>query len=76
VGSHLYDDQGKLIDVDHSRHDLPAPVEPGETLRLTIDVSLPRPGDYQLAFDLVSEGVMWFENQGSRPIRVNVRVLP
>jgi hypothetical protein len=75
-GSHLYDDWGKLIEVDYSRHDLPAPVEPGETMRLTIDVALPGPGEYQLAFDLVSEGVMWFENQGSKPIRVDVCVLP
>ena len=76
LGSHLYDEQGKLIEVDYSRHDLPAPVEPGETMQLSIDVSLPGPGGYELAFDLVSEGVMWFENQGSRPIRLKVRVLP
>ena len=76
LASHLYDNQGNLIEVDYSRHDLPAPVEPGETIRLTIDVSLPGPGGYELAFDLVSEGVMWFENQGSKPIRVKVRVLP
>jgi hypothetical protein len=76
LGSHLYDNRRKLIEVDYSRHDLPAPVEPGETMRLTIDVPLPGPGEYQLAFDLVSEGVMWFENQGSKPIRVDVRVLP
>ena len=70
LGSHLADDEGTLIAVDHSRHDLPADVKPGETVTLAVNVPLPGPGAYRIAFDLVAEGVSWFENLGSRPVHV------
>lgn len=41
---------------------------------MAIEVVLPRAGAYQLTFDLVAEGVSWFENLGSRPVPISVRI--
>jgi SAM-dependent methyltransferase len=74
IGTHLYDADDNLIAVDHSRHDLPASVRPGQTIQTTIDVPLPEPGRFRLTFDLVAEGVTWFENVGSKPVIVTARM--
>jgi SAM-dependent methyltransferase len=74
LGSHLYDGDGRLMAIDYSRHDLPEPVPPGGGLTLEVEVMLPGPGRFQLGFDLVAEGVSWFENQGSNPVKVHVQV--
>jgi SAM-dependent methyltransferase len=74
LGAHLADGDGTLIAVDHSRHDLPADVRPGGTVTLDVDVRLPGAGRYRLTFDLVAEGVSWFENLGSKAVDVHVIV--
>jgi SAM-dependent methyltransferase len=73
LATHLYDEHGALLDIDHSRHALPADVAPGAQVTLTVDVPLPKTGGCRLAFDLVAEGVTWFENVGSTPVYVTVR---
>jgi len=73
LGTHLYDRAGVPIDVDHSRHDLPATIYPGDQVRLDVTVPLPTQGRFVIEFDLVAEGVSWFENLGSRPVRVTVQ---
>ncbi|HET9370392.1 MAG TPA: hypothetical protein VFO19_09095, partial [Vicinamibacterales bacterium] len=72
LGTHLYDGRGDLLAIDHSRHELPQSVAPGETIAMTASVPLPGPTAYRLTFDLVAEGVTWFENLGSRPATVEV----
>jgi len=74
LATHLYDGDGKLINIDFSRHELPVPVSPGETITMSVEEHLPGSGRYRLAFDLVAEGVMWFENVGSTPVVVTARV--
>jgi SAM-dependent methyltransferase len=74
LATHLYDGDGKLVNIDFSRHELPVPVSPGETVTMSIEEYLPDSGRYRLAFDLVAEGVTWFENVGSTPIVVTARV--
>lgn len=74
LGSHLYDGGGNLITVDFSRHGLPVRVGPGERIPLDIDLELPGEGSYKLSFDMVAEGVTWFENVGSKPVDLSVRV--
>lgn len=74
LASHLYDDEGRVLNLDYSRDDLPGPVNPGETIFVKINVALPDRGSYRLVFDLVAEGVIWFENAGSKPVAVAVRV--
>jgi hypothetical protein len=73
LGAHLYDGAGRLLNVDHFRADLPRPVAPGEQVQMSVSVPLPSSGLYRIGFDLVAEGVTWFENQGSEPVVVSVR---
>jgi SAM-dependent methyltransferase len=73
VGTHLYDRDAKLIAIDHSRHDLPRDVDPGESIDITIEVPLPADGDFVVGIDLVAEGVIWFEHVGSRTLMVPAR---
>jgi hypothetical protein len=73
LGSHLARADGTLIDLDFSRDPLPKFVAPGESVDMDIALVLREPGEYRLTFDLVAEGVSWFENLGSRPVEVRVR---
>ena len=45
---------------------LPEDIAPGETIEIEIGLRAPeRSGNYQLAFDMVSEHLAWFEDLGS-----------
>jgi hypothetical protein len=75
LGAQLCAEDGTLIDLNHARSFLPQTLQPGETADITMDVPAPgAPGQYQLKFDLVFEGVDWFEACGSpttlHPFRV------
>lgn len=66
LGAQLCREDGSLINLDFARSRLPGPIGPGESA--DIDIELPpiaTPGRYALKFDLVSEGVEWFEKCGS-----------
>ena len=76
LACHLYDESGTLVSVDHFRHDLPRAVAPGETVRMTVAVPVPRGRSCTLLFDLVADGVRWFENAGSTPVAVKVHEEP
>jgi MoaA/NifB/PqqE/SkfB family radical SAM enzyme len=66
LGAQLCDRSGGLIELNHARAWLPAHLEGGKTVDLAIDVPAPAaPGKYKLKFDLVYEGVAWFEEVGS-----------
>jgi SAM-dependent methyltransferase len=73
LGAHLASADGTLIDLDFSRHALPKSVAPGESIDMDIALVLREPGEYRLTFDLVAEGVSWFENLGSRPVEIRAR---
>jgi N-acetyl-anhydromuramyl-L-alanine amidase AmpD len=48
------------------RTDIPADVQPGETVTIEARIALPdEPGNYTLELDLVQEGVAWFKESGS-----------
>ena len=50
----------------YARAGLPETLKPGATLDVPIEIVAPKaPGNYLLKFDLVSEGIDWFENNGS-----------
>jgi MoaA/NifB/PqqE/SkfB family radical SAM enzyme len=69
LGAQLVRENGALIDLDYARAPLPADLQPGAAVDIPIDVPVPeKPGKYGLKFDLVSEGVDWFENCGSPTI--------
>jgi len=77
IGAHLYKKEGgatRLVDFDWWRHALPEQVRPGQTV--TMSASLPQlgPGHYELAFDLVIEGLAWFATLDSPVTRIEMRV--
>jgi SAM-dependent methyltransferase len=76
LGAHLYDADGDLVDIDFLRHSLPERVAPGASLVMHVPIDPPAMEAFELVFDLVSEGVTWFENVGSKPVRIKVRAHP
>lgn len=66
LGAQLCDASGALIDRDHARAWLPRPLDGGRHADVPIEIPVPsRRGRYRLKFDLVFEGVDWFESCGS-----------
>jgi hypothetical protein len=66
LGAQLVAEDGALINRDHARAWLPGDIPPGGSADVEIDVPAPEtPGRYALKFDLVSEGIDWFEKCGS-----------
>ena len=66
LGAQLCGGDGSLINRDFERAWLPGTLAPGATADVPITVTAPdKPGRYALKFDLVSEGIDWFEACGS-----------
>jgi len=66
LGAQLCTEQGALINRDFARAWLPRALGPGEATDVRIEIPAPdQPGRYALKFDLVSEGIDWFERCGS-----------
>jgi hypothetical protein len=66
LGAQLADATGAVLERDHARAWLPKSIDAGDRADVAIDVPMPSaPGRYQLRFDLVSEGIDWFETCGS-----------
>jgi hypothetical protein len=75
LGAQLCDSTGSVVDRDYARAWLPQTLEPGTEAEVPIEIRAPETaGRYKLKFDLVSEGIDWFERCGSptltRPFRV------
>jgi hypothetical protein len=67
LGAQLCDETGTLINRDFARAWLPRTLDAGRSLDVAIEIPSPdRPGRYSLKFDLVSEGIDWFEHCGSQ----------
>lgn len=75
IGVHLYNEDGKLLDLNFARYGLAEEVYPGKTLSKTISVQLKEIGKYKLGIDLVSEEVSWFAWLGSKPILIDVEIV-
>lgn len=66
LGAQLCDTEGAVIDRDYERAWLPEALQPGAVATIPVTITAPdRPGRYVLKFDLVSEGIDWFEACGS-----------
>jgi hypothetical protein len=66
VGAQLCDASGAVINRDYERAWLPATLQPGDVADVEMTITPPeKPGRYALKFDLVSEGIDWFEACGS-----------
>jgi hypothetical protein len=57
------------------RRALESDLAPGASVSLQLDVTAPRePGEYTLEVDMIHEGVTFFREKGSTPLRTRVRV--
>ena len=66
LGAQLCAEDGTMLNRDFARAWLPAILGPGTRADVAIDIPAPeQPGRYALKFDLVSEGIDWFEKCGS-----------
>ena len=66
LGAQLCDESGALVNRDFARAWLPHTLDAGGHANVTIGIPVPeQPGRYTLKFDLVSEGIDWFERCGS-----------
>jgi hypothetical protein len=75
LGVQLLDAGGRLVARDHHRVPLPHDVAPGTSVAVVLDCPAPAaPGNYVLKFDLVAEGVTWFETAGSPTVSRRVTV--
>lgn len=69
----LADGRGELQ--DRLRWPLPRAVAPGETVTLDVALFAPtQPGDYRLIWDMVQEGVNWFDARGDAETSTLVKV--
>ena len=81
LGAQLCASDGRLLALDHARARLPQDLAGGASVEIPIEIPAPEtPGAYRLKFDLVSEGVDWFEKAGSptttHPLVVQAGILP
>ena len=66
LGAQLCDASGTVVNRDYERAWLPHDLAPGGTAEIAMTITPPdKPGRYALKFDLVSEGIDWFESCGS-----------
>lgn len=66
LGAQLCEADGTVINRDYERAWLPETLQPGAVATIPVTITAPeRPGRYVLKFDLVSEGIDWFEACGS-----------
>lgn len=78
-GVHLFDEAGTLLDLDYYRKDFSTAEQrnlvPGDSAEFVAEVPMPSTGVYGLQCDLVSEGVCWFEHNGSPTVRLQIEVV-
>jgi len=77
LGCHLLDAEGKALEMNYLRHPLTPDAHailPGQTANFQMRIPSPPKGRYVLEFDLVSQSVCWFTQNGFQSIRVAVEV--
>ena len=74
LGVHLRLHDGRPLNVDFARLVLEQETPPGGAETVDVVLEPPVPGEYLLEFDLVSEGVAWFEMNGSATTTVKITI--
>ena len=78
LGYHWYTTEGQEVAPglwDDNRAPLPHDLQPGQSVTLNPNLSIPRtPGTYELRWDIVEEMVTWFAWQGVPTLNVQVTV--
>jgi ubiquinone/menaquinone biosynthesis C-methylase UbiE len=75
IGTHLYDANGKLLDLDFGRSALEKDIEPNEETICYLHLLIKELGRYRIMIDMVSEHVCWFESLGFKAVDVEVEVV-
>jgi SAM-dependent methyltransferase len=76
LGAHLLGEKGNMLEQDFGRAELPEDIRKGDSIRLNVQLRGPKDkGSYQICFDLVNEGIFWFEEEGSKTSSVQLTVL-
>jgi hypothetical protein len=76
LGAQLCAADGRLLNRDFERAWLPSALQPGAALDVPLTFTAPaEPGRYELKFDLVCEGIDWFEACGSEITRKSLLVV-
>jgi 2-polyprenyl-3-methyl-5-hydroxy-6-metoxy-1,4-benzoquinol methylase len=71
----ILDRTGALLDERHGEPPLSRVLAPGESVPHRIEIAAPSTaGEYQVRIDLVAQHVAWFEEHGSRPLILPLRV--
>jgi len=71
----IIDEEGTVVREVHGEPPLPHAVAPGEVIRLKTGCAVPqRSGVYALKVDLVDQQVCWFEDSGSVPLAMRLKV--
>lgn len=74
LGDHWQDSAGKEAKID-DRIAMPRSLDRGEEVEIQLPVKAPdKAGDYVLEIDMVQEGVAWFAQKGSEPLKLNIKV--
>jgi hypothetical protein len=76
VASRLLDFESQELIKDNTRFRFSSEMEPGDRFEGDIPIFVDRPGRYWLKIDLVAELVGWFESIGSKPILIEVNIVP
>lgn len=75
LAAHLLGADGEPLSWYHAGAYLPGDVAPGEAVTLEIALRAPEEaGEYALEFDMVSEHLAWFEDLGSKVLRLRLAV--
>jgi SAM-dependent methyltransferase len=76
LGVHLLDAEGALMDLDFQRAAISPDggVAPGQVVDVTFDVRDLAPGSYRLEFDLVSERIAWFAENGNATVVLPIEI--
>lgn len=72
IGNHWLDGAtGAMLVQDDGRVALPTELAPGSPLRVALTINAPKtPGAYICEIDAVREGITWFADRGSDPVRL------
>lgn len=77
LSCHIRTADGENVQWNGPRVTLPRVVEPGDSTRMLFAFRAPdEPGDYEIEWDLVSEGECWFADCGSATSMTRLRVSP
>lgn len=69
LGAQLFDKDRNLVELNYARAFLPHSLSANQSATITIKLpALNRTGEFWLKFDMVSEGVDWFEPAGSKVV--------